>query len=363
VGSLSDQYHPQEKCNKFEKKRIKLNHLWLNLNSNCNLTCVHCYAEGNPFNKSQYLELNYIEKVLVDAVQSYNLDYVQLIGGEPLLLERNYIAKIIDIAVQLKIPHIEIFTNGHAINDSYVEYFKSIENLSIAISIYNHQKAIHDQITGKVGSWKKTVSAINKLLNAKIKIRFGVIAMEANKDSILQTCQWLKDHFGIDTSYDVVRSCGRGNNRKIIPRELFINRHTRKEDNFLIPSHKLMEKTLFGNTCWADKICVHFNGNVTPCEMDFSSILGNIKHSTLSEILQGKEADNTLRLTKDKVEVCKDCEFRYVCWECRAMELQLGVGLNEKPITCSYNPYSGIWESTDTIEKKIFHNVSQQFQE
>ncbi|HLT42986.1 MAG TPA: hypothetical protein VKZ95_09805, partial [Sphingobacteriaceae bacterium] len=43
------------------------------------------------------------------------------------------------------------------------------------------------------------------------------------------------------------------------------------------------------------------------------------------------------------VDVCKDCEFRYICQDCRAY-LKNSDDLYSKPLKCTYNPYEGVWE-------------------
>jgi radical SAM protein with 4Fe4S-binding SPASM domain len=42
-------------------------------------------------------------------------------------------------------------------------------------------------------------------------------------------------------------------------------------------------------------------------------------------------------ISKDQISVCQDCEFRYVCQDCRAFTLDNN--LYSKPAKCTYNPY------------------------
>jgi radical SAM protein with 4Fe4S-binding SPASM domain len=45
---------------------------------------------------------------------------------------------------------------------------------------------------------------------------------------------------------------------------------------------------------------------------------GNIKYTTLTEALNKKGFKDNWHIHKDQIEVCKDCEFRYMCTDCRA---------------------------------------------
>jgi len=45
---------------------------------------------------------------------------------------------------------------------------------------------------------------------------------------------------------------------------------------------------------------------------------GNIQDTTLEEALNKEGFKKYWDITKDQIEVCKDCEFRYICTDCRA---------------------------------------------
>lgn len=85
---------------------------------------------------------------------------------------------------------------------------------------------------------------------------------------------------------------------------------------------------------------------------------GNIKDTTLEEALRQKDFKRYWNLTKDHIEVCKDCEFRYICIDCRAFTEQTNFDENRldvsKPLKCGYNPYTAEWEewSTNPLKQK-----------
>ena len=71
---------------------------------------------------------------------------------------------------------------------------------------------------------------------------------------------------------------------------------------------------------------------------------GNIKESTLAEALNHPGFKKHWNITKDQVAVCKDCEFRYICTDCRAY-LEKPDDQYSKPLKCGYNPYTNTWEA------------------
>lgn len=354
LGYFSNKYEPPIKI-KISPPKPKLNMMWLALNYNCNLLCKHCYSTSKPGLNDGSLDFAYLFEAMREAKENFDLECIQLIGGEPLLLGKKKVFDIVNKAYELKIPVIEIFTNGHLIDEKYIEFFKE-KDVNIAISIYSNSSQDHDAVTNKKGSWKKTIKAIRMVQRAGLKLRFGIVAMTENEKSVAETTTWLEKEFGISQmkKFDVVRTCGRGNNKNIIPWDLFKSQYVRIKEDFLPVSISTLETTMFTNICWGKEICIMPNGDVTPCEMEFSNVEGNITSQSLTDILLSENSNYSQRLTKDKIKICQDCEYRYACWECRAMTHQLDTQKNSKPLTCMYNPYNGEWESPPDNLEELF---------
>lgn len=111
------------------------------------------------------------------------------------------------------------------------------------------------------------------------------------------------------------------------------------------------------NSCLHKKISIDSEGNIRNCP-SMTESFGNIKNTTLEEALHNKAFKKYWNLTKDKIEVCKDCEFRYICTDCRAYterthEDKEGLDVS-KPLKCGYNPYIGEWQdwSTNPLKQK-----------
>ncbi|MFP3594649.1 grasp-with-spasm system SPASM domain peptide maturase [Chryseobacterium sp. SIMBA_038] len=119
------------------------------------------------------------------------------------------------------------------------------------------------------------------------------------------------------------------------------------------------------NSCLHKKISIDKDGNIKNCP-SMSRSFGNIKNITLEEALNHQDFKKYWNLTKDKIEVCKDCEFRYVCTDCRAYTEQTHTNENgldiSKPLKCGYDPYTGEWEewSTNPLKQKAIHFYGMQ---
>jgi len=79
-----------------------------------------------------------------------------------------------------------------------------------------------------------------------------------------------------------------------------------------------------------------------------SQSFGNIKDITLAEAIEKPDFKKYWNINKDKIHVCKDCEFRYICTDYRAY-VKDPKDILSKPLKCSYNPYEGNWADWSTI--------------
>ncbi|NHN26123.1 grasp-with-spasm system SPASM domain peptide maturase [Flavobacterium jejuense] len=114
------------------------------------------------------------------------------------------------------------------------------------------------------------------------------------------------------------------------------------------------------NTCLNRKLSIDKNGNIKNCP-SMSQSFGNIKDTTLEVALNHKEFKKYWNITKDQIEVCKDCEFRHICTDCRAY-IEEPENQYSKPLKCGYNPYTNKWEewSVNPLKQKaIKHYVMQ----
>ncbi len=105
------------------------------------------------------------------------------------------------------------------------------------------------------------------------------------------------------------------------------------------------------NSCLNRKISIDQHGNIKNCP-SLSKSFGNIIKNKLEDVLLKEGFKEYWGINKEKINICKDCEFRYICSDCRAF-LENPNDAYSKPLKCGYDPYKGIWEewSTNSIKK------------
>jgi SPASM domain peptide maturase of grasp-with-spasm system len=97
------------------------------------------------------------------------------------------------------------------------------------------------------------------------------------------------------------------------------------------------------NTCLNRKISVDARGEIRNCP-SLPRSFGNARETSLHAALAHRDFAALWSINKDQIDVCKDCEFRYVCTDCRAY-IQDERDLYSKPSKCSYDPYTAEWRS------------------
>jgi hypothetical protein len=96
------------------------------------------------------------------------------------------------------------------------------------------------------------------------------------------------------------------------------------------------------NPCLGRQVAVDCGGEIKPC-LWMDEPVGTVGCDNLKNLIISGAFDKYWCLTKDYISVCKDCEKRYACSDCR-IGAKPGTGneLNDgKPAFCSYDPYTG----------------------
>lgn len=83
---------------------------------------------------------------------------------------------------------------------------------------------------------------------------------------------------------------------------------------------------------------------------------GNVKNTSLKKVFRNPDFKKYWQINKDSIDVCKDCEFRHICTDCRAY-IENPENPFSKPLKCGYNPYTNEWSewSSNPLKQKAIH--------
>lgn len=99
------------------------------------------------------------------------------------------------------------------------------------------------------------------------------------------------------------------------------------------------------NTCLNKKISIDFNGEIKNCPSQKKSF-GNFNKKDIKSIINTNEFKFYGNIKKDEIQVCKDCEYRHMCLDCRVFTDD-PLNPYSRPFKCNYNPYIAKWKGEE----------------
>lgn len=111
--------------------------------------------------------------------------------------------------------------------------------------------------------------------------------------------------------------------------------------NMVVPNVQDMSEYKHFNSCLNKKLSIDIDGKLRNCP-SINQDYGSYGDVSLIELVDSDRFKSLWRVKKDDVLVCQDCEYRYICTDCRAFVKD---SIKDKPLKCNYNPYLGMWEN------------------
>ena len=141
----------------------KINTLWFNTGTLCNIECKNCYIESSPKNdRLVYLAFDEV-KLFIDEAIDNNLKTKEIgfTGGEPFM--NKDILKMVDYALEKKFKVLILSNAMKPMLNKKEELLKLRHpNLTIRVSIDHYNKTKHEEVRGK-GTYEVMMKGLNWL--------------------------------------------------------------------------------------------------------------------------------------------------------------------------------------------------------
>ena len=323
----------------------RLKFAWLEVTSRCNLRCVHCYEEAGDVEREEMSTGEW--ENIISQLAAMGCSAMQFTGGEPLL--RDDVLDLMEHAKAKGVETLEIFTNATLMNEDVAKGLARLGALA-AVSLYSYRPETHDKVTRVRGSFERTLRGIKLLKAHRVPVRVSVIAMSVNEKDIPGTMKFLKELGVSFRPPDPVRPSGRGRRRDLEPKK-YGKSFVMRSPMFWATKETFALSTRW-NPCWFGKAAIASNGDVMPCVFARELVVGNVREKLVKEVVLGDAMLELWGLNKDKIEVCRDCEYRYLCHDCRPLAYGYTGNLYAKTARCAYNPYTGTWEEGPARSRK-----------
>lgn len=179
--------------------KLGLNALFLRIDGPCSNDCIFCKQKtGIPFGETQF-----IKKRLGDGTNP-RTEKLCLIGNEPLL--HPDIVSIVCAAEKKGFRQTEIMTSGNLLADAdFASEIISAGATSFALPLFSDQARIHDQITGKKGSFSKTLKGIENARRYGAKVFVHTNLVRQNIDSCLSLESFVKHRLNLPFTIFTIR--------------------------------------------------------------------------------------------------------------------------------------------------------------
>ena len=305
--------------------------LQFELSSRCNERCIHCYIPNEKKNTGFDMPLSKVKNIL-DEFAAMGGIHVTLSGGEAFLHK-----DLLEICwyCRQKDLKITILSNLISLRDEQIPVLKEINLSLIQTSLYSMDESIHDLITTVKGSFRKTKSAIEKLVAADIPVQISCPVMKVNREGYKDVLEYTKS-LKIKAQSDFImmaQSDFNTNNlanrisleeteellRDIIEHDINYKKEIQEKppvsDFIALDRKRYLKQPVCG--VGYDNCCITANGDVYPCAGWQDYVLGNVYKQTLKEIWEKSEKVKELRkITQASFPQCIECDARDYCARC-----------------------------------------------
>jgi pyruvate-formate lyase-activating enzyme len=262
-----------------------LGFLWVELTDQCNLRCVHCYADSGP-ERPRYGKLVADDyRRIIKEASDVECESIQFIGGEPTL--HKDLPDLIQFAAESGMKRIEIYTNLVRIPDALLRTIERYE-VHLATSVYADTAETHDRVTTVPGSFERTVGNIKKMVGLGIPVRVGIVSLPSNYEHTESTLRFVLS-LGVENArVSSLREFGRANG-----------------------SHQVSMSNLCG-ACAANTLCVSPSGRVSPCIMSKAWDVGDVSQMSIGAIA-GSARTRSIRKQIGDAVLTNEEPIRAIC--------------------------------------------------
>lgn len=309
----------------------------IELMSECNLRCLHCY-EASCRNKEN-VSTKQLKKIIDELTRLGTLS-VFLTGGEAMLREDfDDIYKYI----RQKGILVTILSNGTTITDSKIELFKEYPPVELSISIYGASEETYVKTCRVAGAFSKLISGLDKLRDNQINFNLKTVLMDTNVDD-LDEMRKIANYYGVGFKFFTnIRPMNDGN-KEPMNHMLDLNQiiDLETKDPIICDFYNNIEK--FANKKWETRkdkdykyLCrIAANGFfITNDGMLFGCVRErlhgiDLKKCNVEEAWTNHFVSTYVNSVLNEKSICRNCEYMKYCDYCPA-QFELETGSTNKP--------------------------------
>jgi len=339
------------------------NNLDLSLTGKCNQSCEYCFYADEMVGRSDLPTEEWL--VFFGELKRLAVENVTLSGGE--IFMRQDLWTLIDGIIDARL-RFSILSNGTLITEQTIEKLLAPHRrrrlLSIQVSIDGSCAEVHDASRGK-GTFDRALRGLRLLKAAGVPVTCRVTVNRFNVDDLENTAAMLLEEeglasFGTNSAMPIGEGCTNRGNIALTPTQRWqamqtlvelekrypnrvkatagplANAHMYSEMEHARATGKGTHPARMGHLtscgCVFNKIAVHHDGVIVPCNM-LSIEMGRINRDSIKTIWRTHPVLKDLKARRsipmEQVAGCEDCEWTsYCCGGCPGLAYDLTGNFN-----------------------------------
>ena len=252
---------------------------------------------------------------VIDALADMKSLYLTLSGGEILVREDFFpIAR----HARMRGFALRLLTNGTLITDEIAHEIQQLSPLSVEMSLYAAEAGLHDRITGRQGSFEKTLQAFHMLRKRGVRTRVKSLLMKDNAGQH-GDLERLSRELGADFLYDVIVIPRDDGNRdplrfRLDSREM-TDLFSRDERAVSFEPLSPVNDDTFMCSAGLNSLLISPYGDVFPC-VGLKESAGNIDVQAIQNILISPVFQRVRSTTFSELAICRNCDMSPYCRRC-----------------------------------------------
>lgn len=301
-----------------------IDRVFIELGSKCNFDCVFCNTDNKLYRKtgckrweSYEAELDLKEwGIILNDLSYLKSKKLCFIGGNP-LLRFDYIKEIIKESKKYGFEYFLIYTNGSLINDEIIQFLKEY-NVTLNIQILSFNENTLNKIGKNTIDLKSIENNLMQLRKMNVNFISEILINRYNEDEIEEIKAILNEKYKIKSiklGYIYKKPYNNHFSQK------YVNDMYNKFNTFPKVTPERFNFLQMWNSCLKGQCTIKENGDVLICPMLRSDVIGNVKKNSITEIINTKKYREYENITKNSIEKCKECSYKFNCSDCRAIEI------------------------------------------
>lgn len=328
-----------------------INAAYIQLTSECNLSCTDCGQDGLPIwqgcntcerwpgiDRNVNWTQNQLDLVL-DELLHFNIANVFFVGGNPLRQPDLLLHAVGRLRQKTPPVNAIIITNGAGATPPFLDEIATTGAKFYFVMLGNSPEE-YGRVSGMEQGFADFVNGVTGCQQRGIPFAVSIVVRPETSSRLAERKKWAQQ-LGASHVFFAERITRSGDGAVFPLKVLAATGPARVKG---VNAQQFYARREF-NACLNHNIALAADRSVRPCPMIQGKDWGHLETASLRDIFMSRQHEAYWQLTKDAISDCRHCEFRYACIDCVAVDLQVDNHPTLRRSVCDYDPLAGEWRT------------------